>query len=94
VARVCANDVERDSDRARRRRGRHRRRSTVARRVGGHRDDQGSEFAQGAAAASDAFFPFADGLESLTSAGVTSVVQPGGSVRDQEVIDAANAAES
>ena len=50
------------------------------------------EFAQGAAAASDAFFPFADGLESLTSAGVTSVVQPGGSVRDQEVIDAANAA--
>jgi phosphoribosylaminoimidazolecarboxamide formyltransferase/IMP cyclohydrolase len=51
-----------------------------------------SEFAQGAAAASDAFFPFADGLESLTSAGVTSVVQPGGSVRDQEVIDAANAA--
>jgi phosphoribosylaminoimidazolecarboxamide formyltransferase / IMP cyclohydrolase len=51
------------------------------------------EFANGAAAASDAFFPFADGLESLTSAGVTAVVQPGGSVRDQEVIDAANAAE-
>jgi phosphoribosylaminoimidazolecarboxamide formyltransferase/IMP cyclohydrolase len=50
------------------------------------------EFSQGAAAASDAFFPFADGLESLTSAGVTSVVQPGGSVRDQEIIDAANAA--
>jgi phosphoribosylaminoimidazolecarboxamide formyltransferase/IMP cyclohydrolase len=50
------------------------------------------EFAKGAAAASDAFFPFADGLESLTSAGVTAVVQPGGSVRDQEVIDAANEA--
>ncbi len=50
------------------------------------------ELAEGAAAASDAFFPFADGLESLTSAGVTAVVQPGGSVRDQEVIDAANAA--
>jgi phosphoribosylaminoimidazolecarboxamide formyltransferase/IMP cyclohydrolase len=50
------------------------------------------EFALGSAAASDAFFPFADGLESLTSAGVTAVVQPGGSVRDQEVIDAANAA--
>jgi len=48
--------------------------------------------AQGAAAASDAFFPFADGLESLTSVGVSAVVQPGGSVRDQEVIDAANAA--
>ncbi|MGC1419495.1 MAG: bifunctional phosphoribosylaminoimidazolecarboxamide formyltransferase/IMP cyclohydrolase [Acidimicrobiales bacterium] len=50
------------------------------------------EFSQGAAAASDAFFPFADGLASLTSAGVTAVVQPGGSVRDQEIIDAANAA--
>jgi phosphoribosylaminoimidazolecarboxamide formyltransferase/IMP cyclohydrolase len=50
------------------------------------------ELARGSAAASDAFFPFADGLESLTSAGVTAVVQPGGSVRDQEVIDAANAA--
>jgi len=50
------------------------------------------EFSKGSAAASDAFFPFADGLESLTQAGVTSVVQPGGSVRDAEVIDAANAA--
>jgi phosphoribosylaminoimidazolecarboxamide formyltransferase/IMP cyclohydrolase len=50
------------------------------------------QFAVGASAASDAFFPFADGLESLTNAGVTAVVQPGGSVRDQEVIDAANAA--
>ena len=48
--------------------------------------------AHGAAAASDAFFPFADGLESLTSAGVTAVVQPGGSVRDAEVIAAANRA--
>ncbi len=50
------------------------------------------ELSVGGAAASDAFFPFADGLESLTSVGVTSVVQPGGSVRDQEVIDAADAA--
>ena len=50
------------------------------------------ERARGGAAASDAFFPFADGLESLTNAGVTSVVQPGGSVRDQDVIDAANRA--
>jgi phosphoribosylaminoimidazolecarboxamide formyltransferase/IMP cyclohydrolase len=48
--------------------------------------------AVGSAASSDAFFPFADGLDELTNAGVTSVVQPGGSVRDQEVIDAANAA--
>jgi phosphoribosylaminoimidazolecarboxamide formyltransferase/IMP cyclohydrolase len=43
----------------------------------------------GAVAASDAFFPFADGFEALAEAGVTAVVQPGGSVRDQEVIDAA-----
>jgi len=50
------------------------------------------ELARGAAAASDAFFPFADGLASLIDAGVIAVVQPGGSVRDQEVIDAANAA--
>lgn len=46
----------------------------------------------GSVAASDAFFPFADGLEVLLSAGVTAVVQPGGSVRDEEVIAAANAA--
>jgi phosphoribosylaminoimidazolecarboxamide formyltransferase/IMP cyclohydrolase len=50
------------------------------------------EFATGAAAASDAFFPFADGLEKLTSAGVAAVVQPGGSVRDAEIIEAANSA--
>ncbi|MDQ4099760.1 MAG: bifunctional phosphoribosylaminoimidazolecarboxamide formyltransferase/IMP cyclohydrolase [Chloroflexota bacterium] len=48
--------------------------------------------AQGSAMASDAFFPFADGLESAVAAGVTAVVQPGGSVRDAEVIAAANAA--
>jgi phosphoribosylaminoimidazolecarboxamide formyltransferase/IMP cyclohydrolase len=54
--------------------------------------DKAGEFARGAAASSDAFFPFADGLESLTEAGVTSVVQPGGSVRDAEVIEAANKA--
>ncbi len=41
-------------------------------------------------AASDAFFPFADGLEAVAAAGATAVIQPGGSVRDQEVIDAAN----
>ena len=43
----------------------------------------------GSVAASDAFFPFADGLEILIEAGVTAVVQPGGSVRDEEVIAAA-----
>jgi phosphoribosylaminoimidazolecarboxamide formyltransferase/IMP cyclohydrolase len=51
------------------------------------------EKARGGAAASDAFFPFADGLELLTDAGVSAVVQPGGSVRDQDVIDAANKAD-
>ncbi|MDP9052449.1 MAG: bifunctional phosphoribosylaminoimidazolecarboxamide formyltransferase/IMP cyclohydrolase, partial [Acidobacteriota bacterium] len=40
--------------------------------------------------ASDAFFPFADGLETVAAAGATSVIQPGGSVRDAEVIEAAN----
>ena len=47
---------------------------------------------QGSVAASDAFFPFADGLEVLIEAGVKAVVQPGGSVRDAEVIQAAQAA--
>jgi phosphoribosylaminoimidazolecarboxamide formyltransferase/IMP cyclohydrolase len=46
----------------------------------------------GSVAASDAFFPFADGLEVLIKAGVKAVVQPGGSVRDEEVIAAAEAA--
>jgi len=46
----------------------------------------------GSVAASDAFFPYADGIEVLIAAGVKAVVQPGGSKRDQEVIDAANAA--
>jgi len=50
------------------------------------------ERARGAVAASDAFFPFPDGLEVLAEAGVTAVVQPGGSVRDSEVIAAADAA--
>ena len=44
----------------------------------------------GSSAASDAFFPFADGLENLINAGVKSIIQPGGSIRDQEVIDAAD----
>ena len=47
---------------------------------------------EGSVAASDAFFPFPDGLEALVAAGATAVVQPGGSVNDQKVIDAADAA--
>ena len=49
------------------------------------------ERAPGSVAASDAFFPFADGLEILIAAGVRAVVQPGGSIRDPEVIAAAEA---
>jgi phosphoribosylaminoimidazolecarboxamide formyltransferase/IMP cyclohydrolase len=52
----------------------------------------GTDRARGSVAASDAFFPFADGLEVLLAAGVKAVVAPGGSMRDQEVIDAAAAA--
>ena len=47
---------------------------------------------EGGVVASDAFFPFADGLEAAIAAGATAVIQPGGSMRDQEVIDAADKA--
>ena len=47
---------------------------------------------EGAALASDAFFPFADGPELAIEAGVTAIIQPGGSVRDDEVIAAADEA--
>jgi phosphoribosylaminoimidazolecarboxamide formyltransferase/IMP cyclohydrolase len=45
---------------------------------------------KGTVAASDAFFPFPDGVEEIAKAGATAIIQPGGSMRDQEVIDAAN----
>ena len=45
---------------------------------------------QGSAVASDAFFPFRDGLDVVADAGATCVIQPGGSIRDDEVIAAAN----
>ena len=48
--------------------------------------------AAGSVAASDAFFPFADGLQILLDAGVRAVVQPGGSIRDADVIEAAKTA--
>lgn len=48
------------------------------------------ERAAGSVMASDAFFPFPDGIERAAEAGVTAVIQPGGSIRDQQVIDAAN----
>ncbi len=46
--------------------------------------------AKGCVMASDAFFPFRDGIDEAVKAGITAVIQPGGSMRDQEVIDAAN----
>ncbi|CAI8240561.1 MAG: Bifunctional purine biosynthesis protein PurH [Methanobacteriota archaeon] len=46
--------------------------------------------AKGAVMVSDAFFPFRDGIDAANEIGITSIVQPGGSIRDQEVIDAAN----
>ena len=52
----------------------------------------GLERVAGAVAASDAFFPFADGLQVLLDAGVRAVVAPGGSMRDAEVVEAAQAA--
>lgn len=54
--------------------------------------ERAGDRAAGSVAASDAFFPFPDGLEVLTAAGVRAIVQPGGSVRDEEVIAAARAA--
>jgi phosphoribosylaminoimidazolecarboxamide formyltransferase/IMP cyclohydrolase len=54
--------------------------------------ERGGDRVRGAVAASDAFFPFPDGLEVLLAAGVKAVVHPGGSVRDDEVTAAAAAA--
>lgn len=53
---------------------------------------KGGESIQGAVAASDGFFPFRDGLDVLAKAGITAVIQPGGSVKDNEVIAAADEA--
>ncbi len=49
-----------------------------------------NESLEGTVAASDAFFPFRDGLDVLADAGVTAIIQPGGSIRDEEVVTAAN----
>lgn len=54
--------------------------------------EQAPERARGAVAASDAFFPFADGAQILIDAGISAIVQPGGSIRDDEVIEACRAA--
>ena len=54
--------------------------------------ERAGDRAAGSVAASDAFFPFADGAQMLIDAGVRAIVQPGGSIRDDEVIAAAAAA--
>src|SRR5262249_1193273 len=54
--------------------------------------DRAGDRSQGAVMASDAFFPFADGVEVGLKAGITAVIQPGGSVRDREIIDAVDSA--
>ncbi len=54
--------------------------------------ERAGERAHGAVMASDAFFPFADGVDAAIAAGVTAIIQPGGSIRDSEVIAAANEA--
>ena len=54
--------------------------------------ERAGDRAAGSVAASDAFFPFADGPQVLLDAGVTAIVQPGGSMRDEEVVAAAQAA--
>jgi phosphoribosylaminoimidazolecarboxamide formyltransferase/IMP cyclohydrolase len=51
---------------------------------------KGGEDTKGSVMASDAFFPFRDGVDEAAKAGVTAIIQPGGSIRDQEVIDAAD----
>jgi phosphoribosylaminoimidazolecarboxamide formyltransferase/IMP cyclohydrolase len=54
--------------------------------------ERAGDRAAGSVAASDAFFPFADGPQILLDAGIRAIVQPGGSVRDEEVIAAVQAA--
>ena len=66
---------------------------TRANTLGAHAEGESApERARGAVAASDAFFPFADGAQILIDAGVRAIVQPGGSIRDDEVIEACRAA--
>jgi phosphoribosylaminoimidazolecarboxamide formyltransferase / IMP cyclohydrolase len=55
-----------------------------------HKAQRAGHPTQGAVLASDAFFPFADGVDEAAAAGVTAIIQPGGSIRDAEVIAAAD----
>jgi phosphoribosylaminoimidazolecarboxamide formyltransferase/IMP cyclohydrolase len=55
-----------------------------------HKARQQGHDPKGAVLASEAFFPFPDGVEEAAAAGITAIIQPGGSVRDPEVVAAAN----
>ncbi len=96
VARVQARLLERDRAGEGPRDDRDRRRPDEPRRRRAHRGGEGARSSAttstGAALASDAFFPFADGPQIALDAGVTAIVQPGGSQRDDEVVAAASAA--
>ena len=59
-------------------------------RIAGIKAEQAGLAVEGSVMASDAFFPFRDGIDAAAAAGIQAVIQPGGSMRDQEVIDAAN----
>ncbi len=59
-------------------------------RIAGIKAEQAGLSVEGSVMASDAFFPFRDGIDAAAAAGIQAVIQPGGSMRDQEVIDAAN----
>ena len=92
VARVRARQVEHDHLHRRGSHARGRRGADEPRRCGEGRGDEGGapDRCTGPWSASDAFFPFRDGLDAVADAGATAVVQPGGSVRDAEVIAAAD----
>ena len=62
----------------------------ISAKIAGIKADDAGLAVPGAVMASDAFFPFRDGIDTAAAAGIRAVIQPGGSMRDNEVIDAAN----
>ena len=88
-----ARPLERDRPRSRPGDGRDRRRADEPRRLGPAGDREGARrTCTGAVLASDAFFPFPDGPQLAIDAGITAIIQPGGSVRDPQVVEAIDAA--
>lgn len=61
-------------------------------RIAAQRAERTDLLIKGSVLASDAFFPFRDGVDEAAKTGITAIIQPGGSVRDEEVIQAANEA--